>query len=164
MVLPNCSVQVSPDDILQHLVLTALTVDVEKIKILSSSSSRDIADHQRGLHDVKTDFLSSLLVGIFHPKCSLTSQVLRSQEDSPGGVTQAVVVDTHPPLVVHTVFAPDFFQIFIKSRDWLVNMQRAGQSNDTYSLWRCCGLNLTIQDKVSGILSRQLRQCYLQRT
>ena len=136
MVLPNCSVQVSPDDILQHLVLTALTVDVEKIKILSSSSSRDIADHHRGLHDVKMDLLSCLLLGVFHGKCSLTLQVRRRQEDSPSGVTQAVVVNTHPPPVAVTVMAPNFLQIFIKIRDWFVNVERAGENKNT-SLWRC---------------------------
>ena len=67
--------------------------------------------------------LPSFILIIFHPEGSLAFQVGLGQENGPGGVAQAVVMKGHIPLVIFNVVAPNFLQICIENRNWLVNMQ-----------------------------------------
>ena len=62
-------------------------------------------------------------LAVFHPKSSLTSDVLRRQENGPVGVAQPVVMQLHVPLVGSNVVAPHFLQSSKELRDWLVNVE-----------------------------------------
>ena len=100
-------------------------------KIETFSSSRHIANHHGGLNDVQRNLLSFML-GIFHSKSSLTLQVCLRQEDSAVSVPQTEVVNVHCPLVARTVIAPNFLQIIIRIRDWLVYMSNSAMSKSIY--------------------------------
>ena len=114
-------VEAGLDDVLQHLVLAALTVDVEQVQV-SNSSSHIIKDN-RGVNDLQRNLLSLFRLVVFHPKGSLSFQVGLGQENSPCGVAQAVVMKGHIPLVSVNVLAPHSLQFFKKSRNWLVNVE-----------------------------------------
>ena len=113
-------VEAGLDDVLQHLVLAALTVDVEQVKVFNSSSH--IIQYSSSVNDLQRNLLSFILI-IFHPEGSLSFQVSLGQENGSGAVAQAVVMKGHVPLVSVNVLAPHFLQFFIKSRNWLVNVE-----------------------------------------
>ena len=114
-------VEAGLDDVLQHLVLAALTVDVEQVQV--SNSSSHILNYSAGVYDLQRNLLSFLRLVIFHPEGSLAFQVGLGQENGPGGIPQSKLVKGHIPLVSFHVVAPHFLQIFIEPRNWLVNVE-----------------------------------------
>ena len=71
------------NDVLEHLVLAALTVDVEQVQV--PSLSHDVTEDLTGLNYLQLHFLFSLSLslGVLHPKCFLALQVSRGEEDGP---------------------------------------------------------------------------------
>ena len=114
-------VEAGLDDVLQHLVLTALTVDVEQVQVPRSSSH--IVKDSPSLNDFQSNLLSFLRLIIFHPEGSLAFEVGLRQENGPSGIAQPVVMNSHIPLVSFHLVAPNSLQIFIKIRNWLVNVK-----------------------------------------
>ena len=116
-------VEAGLDDVLQHLVLTALTVDVEQVQVLRPSSH--IVKDSGGLNNFQGNFLSYICLVIFHSKGSLAFKVSLGQQNCPSSVTQSVFIKLNIPLVSFKVAAPNFLQVFVKSRNWLVDVQLA---------------------------------------
>ena len=114
-------VEAGLDEVLQHLVLTALTVDVEQVQVPRSSSH--IVENSCGLNDFQRNLFSCINIVIFHTKGSLAFEVGLRQENGPSGITQSVVMNSHIPLVSFNMVTPNSLQIFIKIRNWLVNVQ-----------------------------------------
>ena len=83
--------EVGLDDALQHLVLTALTVDVEQVQVPRSSSH--IGKNSSCFNDFQRNFLSCVSLVIFHTKGSLAFEVSLGQENGPSGVVQSVIMN-----------------------------------------------------------------------
>ena len=66
-------VEAGLDDVLQHLVLTALTVDMEQVQVPRSSSH--IVKCSAGLNDLQGNLLSFVRLVVFHSKGSLAFEV-----------------------------------------------------------------------------------------
>ena len=116
-------VEAGLDEVLQHLVLTALTVDVEQVQVPRSSSH--IVKDSPSLNDFQSNLLSFLRLIIFHPEGSLAFEVGLRQENGPSGITQSVVMNSHIPLVSFNMVTPNSLQFFIKIRNWLVYVELA---------------------------------------
>ena len=115
-------VEAGLDDVLQHLVLAALTVDVEQVQVPTSSSH--IVKGSAGLNNPQGNLLSFVRLVIFHPKGSLAFEVGLGQENGPSGIPQSILVNGHIPLrVSFNVVAPNSLQFFIEIRNWLVNVE-----------------------------------------
>ena len=114
-------VEAGLDDVLQHLVLTALTVDVEQVQVPRSTSH--IVKDSGGINDFQRNLLSIVSLVIFHPEGSLAFQVSLGQENCPSGIAQSVIVKGYIPMVSFHVVAPNSLKIFVKIRNWLVNVE-----------------------------------------
>ena len=114
-------VEAGLDDVLQHLVLTALTVDVEQVQVPRSTSH--IVKDSGGINDFQRNLLSIVSLVIFHPEGSLAFQVSLGQENGPSGIAQSVLVKGYIPMVCFEVVSPNSLQIFVKIRNWLVNVE-----------------------------------------
>ena len=114
-------VEAGLDDVLQHLVLTALTVDMEQVQVPVSSS--DIVKGSGRLNDIQLDRLLCPSLFIFHGKSSLAFNIGLRQENAPGGFPQPVLVDSRIPLVGLDVILPNFLKISVENRNRLVNVK-----------------------------------------
>ena len=70
-------VEAGLDDVLQHLVLTALTVNMEQVQVPSSSCHIDKGSG--GVNDLQGNLLSFLRLLNFHSEGSLAFQVVLGQ-------------------------------------------------------------------------------------
>ena len=109
------------DEVLQHLVLAALAVNMEQVQIPNSSCH--IVKGSGGVDDLQGNLLSFLRLVVFHSKGSLAFKVSLGQQNCPSSVTQSVFIKLNIPLVSFKVAAPNFLQVFVKSRNWLVDVQ-----------------------------------------
>ena len=114
-------VEAGLDDVLQHLVLTALTVNMEQVQVPHSPSH--IVKGSGGVDDLQGNLLSFLRLVVFHSKGSLAFEVSLGQENGPSGIPQSVVMNSHIPMVCFAVVSPNSLKIFIKIRNWLVNVE-----------------------------------------
>ena len=138
-------VEAGLDDVLQHLVLTALTVDMEQVQVPRSSSH--VVKGSAGLNDLQRNLLSFVRLVIFHSKGSLAFEVGLGQENGPGGITQSIIMKSHIPLVSFNMVAPHFLQICIEIRDWFVNVELTKMVLKWVA--RSLGFSLTTEDTVS---------------
>ena len=114
-------VEAGLDEVLQHLVLTGLTVDVEQFQVPRSSSH--IVKNSCGIDDFQRNLLSFFRLVIFHSEGSLAFQVSLGKLNDPVSVSQSVLVKGYIPLISLNVVSPHSLQICIKIRNWLVNVE-----------------------------------------
>ena len=122
-------VEAGLDDVLQHLVLTALTVDVEQVQVPRSSSH--IVKNSGSIDDFQRNLLSFFRLVIFHSEGSLAFKVSLGKLNDPVSVAQTILVKGYIPLISLNVVVPNSLQIFIKIRNWLVNVEL------TETLFKC---------------------------
>ena len=114
------------DDILEHLVLAALTVDMKQVQILSLS--HHVTEYLAGLHYLQLHYCRVILsLGVLHPKCFLALQVSWGEEDCPVCVSETHLVNPHLPLLLCGEQPPRFIQQGIEIRYRLVDMHHTEQ-------------------------------------